>query len=69
MTPEERLAELGHELPAPNPRRRATTSARSRSATSSSSPATARTRTASYVFKGKLGREVDVADGPAGGRS
>jgi enamine deaminase RidA (YjgF/YER057c/UK114 family) len=62
MTPEERLAELGHELPAPNPAVGSYVGAVTVGNivfVSGHGPY----RDGEYVFKGKLGREVDVATG------
>lgn len=64
MTPEERLAELGHELPAPNPP--VATYVRAVTAgdlvfVSGHGPY----REDGYVYRGKLGRDVDVPTGQA----
>ena len=61
MTPEERLAELGHELPAPNPAVGSYVGAVTVGNivfVSGHGPY----RDGEFVFKGKLGREVDVRD-------
>ena len=62
MTPEERLAELGHELPAPNPpvaNYVGAVTVGNIVFVSGHGPY----RDGGYVFKGKLGREVDVETG------
>lgn len=62
MTPEERLTELGYELPAPNPAVGSYVGAVTVGNTvfvSGHGPY----RDGEFVFKGKLGREVDVATG------
>jgi enamine deaminase RidA (YjgF/YER057c/UK114 family) len=62
MTPEERLAELGYELPAPNPAVGSYVGAVTVGNTvfvSGHGPY----RDGEFVFTGKLGREVDVATG------
>ena len=64
MTPEERLAELGYELPAPNPAVGTYVGAVTVGNivfVSGHGPY----REGEYVFKGKLGREVDVPTGQA----
>lgn len=64
MTPEERLATLGHELPAPNPAVGSYVGAVTVGNivfVSGHGPY----RDGEFVFKGKLGREVDVATGQA----
>ena len=64
MTPEERLAELGHELPQPNPAVGAYVGAVSVGNivfVSGHGPY----RDGEFVYKGKLGREVDVPTGQA----
>ncbi len=64
MTPEERLAELGHELPAPNPAVGSYVGAVTVGNivfVSGHGPY----RDGEFVFKGKLGRDVDVATGQA----
>jgi enamine deaminase RidA (YjgF/YER057c/UK114 family) len=64
MTPEERLAELGHELPAPNPAVGSYVGAVTVGKivfVSGHGPYQA----GGFVFKGKLGREVDVPTGQA----
>ncbi|HZT84686.1 MAG TPA: RidA family protein [Gaiellaceae bacterium] len=63
-TPEERLAELGHELPAPNPavgRYVGAVTAGNLVFVSGHGPY----RDGGFVYRGKLGREVDVATGRA----
>ena len=62
MTPEERLAELGHELPAPNPAVGSYVGAVTVGNlvfVSGHGPY----RDGEYVFQGKLGRDVDVETG------
>src|SRR6266550_1140098 len=62
MTPEERLAELGYELPAPNPAVGTYVGAVTVGSivfVSGHGPY----KDGEFVFKGKLGREVDVATG------
>ena len=62
MTPEERLAELGHELPEPNPpvaNYVGAVTVGNIVFVSGHGPY----RDGGYIFKGKLGREVDVAAG------
>jgi enamine deaminase RidA (YjgF/YER057c/UK114 family) len=64
MTPEERLAELGYELPAPNPAVGAYVGAVTVGNivfVSGHGPY----KDGDFVYKGKLGREVDVATGQA----
>lgn len=64
MTPEQRLAEFGHELPAPNPAVGAYVGAVTVGNivfVSGHGPY----RDGEFVYKGKLGREVDVATGQA----
>ncbi len=64
MTPEQRLAELGHELPAPNPAVGSYVGAVTAGKlvfVSGHGPY----RDGGYLYKGKLGREVDVATGQA----
>ena len=64
MTPEERLAELGHELPAPNPAVGSYVGAVTVGNlvfVSGHGPY----RDGEFVYKGKLGREVDVPTGQA----
>jgi enamine deaminase RidA (YjgF/YER057c/UK114 family) len=64
MTPEERLAELGHELPQPNPAVGSYVGAVSVGKivfVSGHGPY----RDGEFVYKGKLGREVDVPTGQA----
>jgi enamine deaminase RidA (YjgF/YER057c/UK114 family) len=67
MTPEERLAELGIELPAPNPAVGSYVGAVTVGTivfVSGHGPYEA----GEYVYKGKLGREVDVPTGQAAAR-
>src|SRR5262245_62872260 len=62
MTPEERLAELGHELPPPNPPVASYVGAVTVGNivfVSGHGP----WREGGYVYKGKLGRDVDVETG------
>ena len=64
MTPEERLAELGHELPPPNPAVGSYVGAVSVGNivfVSGHGPY----RDGEFIYKGKLGREVDVPTGQA----
>ena len=64
MTPEERLAELGYELPAPNPAVGAYVGAVTVGNivfVSGHGPY----KDGEFVYKGKLGREVDVSTGQA----
>jgi enamine deaminase RidA (YjgF/YER057c/UK114 family) len=64
MTPESRLAELGYELPAPNPAVGSYVGAVTAGNivfVSGHGPY----RDGEFVYKGKLGREVDVATGQA----
>ena len=64
MTPEDRLAELGHELPAPTPAAAnyvGAVTVGNLVFVSGHGPY----RDGDYVFKGKLGREVDVPTGQA----
>lgn len=64
MTPEQRLAELGYELPAPNPPVGSYVGAVSVGNTvfvSGHGPY----KDGEFIFTGKLGREVDVATGQA----
>jgi enamine deaminase RidA (YjgF/YER057c/UK114 family) len=64
MTPEERLAELGHELPPPNPAVGSYVGAVTVGKivfVSGQGPY----RDGQFVYKGKLGRDVDVATGQA----
>ena len=64
MTPEERLAELGHELPAPNPAVANYVGAVTVGNivfVSGHGPY----KDGEFIYKGKLGREVDVATGQA----
>ena len=63
MTPEERLAELGHELPAPNPAVGSYVGAVTVGNIVFVSGHGPYREGSGYVFKGKLGREVDVATG------
>jgi enamine deaminase RidA (YjgF/YER057c/UK114 family) len=64
LTPEERLAELGHELPAPNPAVANYVGAVTVGNivfVSGHGPY----KDGEFIYKGKLGREVDVATGQA----
>jgi enamine deaminase RidA (YjgF/YER057c/UK114 family) len=64
MTPEERLAELGHELPPPNPAVANYVGAVTVGKivfVSGHGPF----KDGEYIYRGKLGREVDVATGQA----
>ena len=63
MTPEERLAELGHELPEPNPPVANYVGAVTVGDSVVVSGHGPYREGSGYVFKGKLGREVDVATG------
>ena len=63
MTPEERLAELGHELPEPNPPVANYVGAVTVGNIVFVSGHGPYREGSGYVFKGKLGREVDVATG------
>jgi enamine deaminase RidA (YjgF/YER057c/UK114 family) len=67
MTPEERLAELGYELPAPNPAVGTYVGAVTVGSivfVSGHGPY----RDGEFVYKGKLGREVDVSTGQEAAR-
>jgi enamine deaminase RidA (YjgF/YER057c/UK114 family) len=67
MTPEERLAELGYELPAPNPAAGTYVGAVTVGSivfVSGHGPY----RDGEFVYKGKLGREVDVPTGQEAAR-
>jgi enamine deaminase RidA (YjgF/YER057c/UK114 family) len=63
MTPEERLAELGHQLPEPNPPVANYVGAVTVGNIVFVSGHGPYREGSGYVFKGKLGREVDVATG------
>ena len=63
MTPEERLAELGHELPAPNPAVGSYVGAVTVGNIVFVSGHGPYREGSDFVFKGKLGREVDVETG------
>ena len=63
MTPEERLAELGHELPEPNPPVANYVGAVTVGKIVFVSGHGPYREGSGYVFRGKLGREVDVATG------
>jgi len=63
MTPEERLAQLGHELPEPNPPVANYVGAVTVGNIVFVSGHGPYREGSGYVFKGKLGREVDVATG------